>query len=186
MTNVRAGMILALLAVVGLGGWAWSQAELQFNEARVAATFVKVAEDGSARNAIKAGLQRYAGALDIAISDFDDLPLQFVLIRLSSQRPIRLLLGRGGAAIDQETKLCEQLNELFEVRFAEEMGHHFVVAGGQGVLLSSVDWTAAALEGASQSIIEVESETVAQAFSAQFDALWEQASTACSDSLQFP
>lgn len=184
--NVRAGMVLAWLMVLGIGGWAWSQAELQFNEAQVAATFVKTAEDGSARDAIKAGLERFSGTLDIAVDDFTDLPLQFVLIRLSSERSIRLLIGRGGAFPEQESKLCEQLGELFEVRFAEGLGHRFAVVGGQDVVLSSAGWTSDALEGASQSIVEVESVALAQAFSAQFEALWEDASASCSESLQFP
>lgn len=182
----RMKFLMLAAALTGAALSAQALEEITFSPARVATTFVSAAQSGTARDAIKAGLERHGGALDIAISDFTDLPLQFVLIRLSSERQIRLLLGRGGAQPDVETEVCQTLNDLFAVRFTEELGHRFAVVGGQAVVLSTVDWTQEALGGESQVVVEIEGEEVAGAFSQQFEALWAQGSTKCSDGLNLP
>lgn len=178
---------MMLLAIVALGAaLALSQGELSFNDARVAATFAGAGETSTARATIKAGLERHAGALDIAVGDFTDIPLQFVLVRLSSQRPIRLLLARGGVDSNQEQLICDQLQSLFEVRFAETLTHRFAVVGAEGVVLSSADWTVQSLDSAPQSVVEIESTEVAQAFSRQFEQLWHTSSASCADELGLP
>lgn len=181
----RLSMVLLTVLVLG-GGLALSQGEIPFGDARVAATFADVGETTTARAAIKAGLERHAGALDIAVGDFTDIPLQFVLVRLSSQRPIRLLLSRGGVDTAQEELICDQLQSLFDVHFAEALEHRFAVVGAAGVVLSSADWTAQALDGAAQSVVEIESTDVAQAFSQQFERLWHGSSASCTDELDLP
>src|SRR3989304_3420827 len=104
---MRFRLSMVLLTMLALGaGLALSQGGIPFNDARGAATVADVGESSTARAAIKAGLERHAGALDIAVGDFTDVPLQFVLVRLSSQRPIRLLLNRGGVDSAQEELIC--------------------------------------------------------------------------------
>ncbi|HEY5596678.1 MAG TPA: phospholipase D-like domain-containing protein [Candidatus Bipolaricaulota bacterium] len=184
---MRFRLSMVLLTVLMLGaGLALSQGEISFNDARVAATFAGAGEPSTARAAIKAGLERHAGALDIAVGDFTDIPLQFVLVRLSSQRPIRLLLNRGGVDSAQEELICDQLQSLFDVRFAEALEHRFAVVGATGVVLSSSDWTAQSLDSAAQTVVEIESTDVAQAFSQQFEQLWHGSSASCTDELELP
>lgn len=175
-------MVMVLLCA----GLALSQGEGSFSEARVAITFAGVGEPSTARSAIKAGLERHPGALDIAVADFTDIPLQFVLVRLSSLRPIRLLLGRGGVDEAQEALICDQLQSLFDVRFAESMDHRFAVVGASGVVLSSADWTEQTLDRTAQTVVELESTELAQAFSQQFERLWRSASASCTDELELP
>jgi hypothetical protein len=177
-------LILAL--VVGMGAWAYSTGALNFNVASVGTTFTSIELETSARDAIKDAMERYDGTLDIAVSDFSDTALQFVLIRLSNERPIRLLLGRGGATEEAEVALCQQLNDLFEVRFVDDLGHHFAVVGGRGVVMSSLDWTQDTLNGIMpQSVTEIDGESVASAFTAQFNELWTDASSSCSGRIVF-
>jgi len=181
-------MIFTLAAIVGLtlGVWAQTDGQSPFTIAQVATTFVDLEQQSSARNAIKGGLERFGGSLDIAVSDFTDTALQFVLIRLSNERPIRLLLGRGGADLEAETEACEQLNELFEVRLVDQLNHRFAVVGERGVVISAVDWTNDALVSEAHAVIEIDSAPVADAYTAQFDALWQTASGTCSNRLDLP
>jgi len=187
-TNANLRHIALLVALVAtMGGWAYSAASLNFNVAAVATTFAGAEFNATARTAIKEGMERYDGSLDIAVSDFTDTAMQFVLVRLSADRPIRLLLGRGGADPQTETTLCNQLNDLFEVRFAPDLGHRFAVSGGRGVVLSSLDWTTETLSGQMpQSVTEIDGETVAATFTAQFNELWASASSSCSGRVPFP
>lgn len=182
----RMSVVLVAGIVLGWALWALSNVELEFTDARVAATLVDAGDQGSARAAIKAGLERYSGTLDIAVSDFTDQPLQLVLIRLSGDRSIRLLMGRGGVDSNRETVVCDQLGELFKVRFVEEMGHRFAIVDGKSVVLSSVDWTFQALGAAAQAVIEIDSEAVAGSYQQQFDSLWASGSSSCSDRLDLP
>jgi len=178
-------LALALGGLWFMGLWAYSNVEIRFDAARVATTLV-ADQRGTAREAIKAGLERFDGPLDIAVNDFTDAPLQLVLIRLSSARSIRLLLGRGGIDPEAETTLCQQLNQLFEVRFVENLGHHFAVVGGSSVVSSSLDWTREAFNNSTQAVIEIKSDAVASAYAAQFESLWKNGSRSCDDRLAFP
>jgi hypothetical protein len=184
--RLRFGFAILIATVIGLGWWAHPNVELEFTAARVATTLVDFDHQGAARKAIKAGLERHPGSLAIAVSDFTDVPLQFVLIRLSNERPIRLLLGRGGVAPQQETAFCDQLSELFEVRFLEGLGHRFAVVAGHSVVLSSADWTSQALGDEAQSVLEIESEAVVSAYQAQFELLWDAGTASCDDSIDLP
>ncbi len=184
--KTRMILTLAAIAVLTLGFWAQTDGQSPFTIAQVATTFVDFEQQASARNAIKDGLERFGGSLDIAMSDFTDTALLFVLVRLSNDRPIRLLLGRGGVDPESETEACDQLNDLFEVRLVDHLNHRFAVVGGRSVVVSAVDWTNDALSSEAHAVIEIDSEPVADAYTAQFEALWQTASGTCSNRLDLP
>lgn len=184
--KTRLTFTLIAIAALTLGFWAQSDGQSPFTVAQVATTFVDLETQSSARNAIKSGIERYGGTLDIAVSDFTDTALQFVLIRLSNDRPIRLLLGRGGVDPEAETEACDQLNELFEVRLVDQLNHRFAVVDGRSVVTSAVDWTNDALSSKAQAVIEIDSMPVADAYTQQFNALWQTASGTCSNRLDLP
>lgn len=173
------GPLIVLVGLMGLGLWARSAAQLEFVPAQVATTFAEARQQGVVREAIKAGLERHSGPLDLAVEDFTDVPLELVLVRLSNDRPVRLLLGRGGPDPQAEIALCEEMQQVLEVRFLEGMNHRFAVVGGQSVVLTGMDWVPEALGGGAQAVLELESPQLAQAYQERFEALWQRAQASC-------
>jgi len=174
--SVGALLISGLLA---LSGWVYSQSELDFFSGEAAATFADFGGTNTVRDAIRAGLQRVEGDVDVAVADLSSDAIGLLLTRLGVSHRVRVLLGEGGVELADERRICRDLNDLIQVRVAEDLNHRFAVVGETGVLLTEVDWVDAAMGSGAQAVVEIDSPELNARFRARFSALWEGAEKRC-------
>jgi len=174
--SVGVGLISGLLA---LSGWAYSQGELSFFPGEVAATFADFGGANAVRDAIRTGLQRVEGDVDVAVADLSSDAIGLLLTRLGVAHRVRLLLGEGSVDLANERRICRDLNDLLQVRRMEDLNHRFAVLGDSGVLLTEVDWVDEAMGSGAQGVIEIDSPELNAQFRARFEALWEEAEPGC-------
>ncbi len=175
----RSVSVLLVSGLLALSGWVYSQSELSFFPGEAAATFADFGEANAVRDAIRAGLQRVTGDVDVAVADLSSDAIGLLLTRLGVGNRVRLLLGEGSVDLANERRICQDLNDLLDVRVMEDLRHRFAVVGDSGVLLTEVDWVDEAMGSGAQGVVEIDSPELNAQFRARFEALWEGADRGC-------